>query len=105
MVIEWLKFKVDPNLREKFIQLDEEIWTTALASYPGYLGKEVWLDPSELDAIAFVIRWATRENWKSIPQAALDKVEASFAKAMGQGNYKLVEAKEYQIRKFLRKEE
>ena len=46
MVIEFLKFKVTPELREKFIQKDAEIWTAALARYPGFLSKEVWIDPN-----------------------------------------------------------
>ncbi|WP_425469059.1 TIGR03792 family protein, partial [Pediococcus acidilactici] len=46
MVIEWLKFKVVSN-RERFVQKDAEIWTEALARYPGFLGKEVWLNPKE----------------------------------------------------------
>ncbi|MEH1935934.1 MAG: TIGR03792 family protein [Nostoc sp.] len=41
MVIEILKFKVAPNLREDFIQKDAQTWTTALPEYPGFLSKEV----------------------------------------------------------------
>ncbi|MEH1876125.1 hypothetical protein [Nostoc sp. S13] len=41
MVIELLKFKVAPNLCEDFIQKDAQIWTTVLAEYPRFLGKDV----------------------------------------------------------------
>ncbi len=45
MLIELLKFKIAAEMRETCIQKDAEIWTTALAKYPGFLGKEVWINP------------------------------------------------------------
>ena len=100
MVIEWLKFRISPGLREKYIQKDEEIWTTFLAQYPGFLSKEAWIDPKESNQIAFVIRWASREEWKAIPQQALADAEKRFDQEMGEGAYELIEAGEYQVRKF-----
>lgn len=99
MVIEFLKFKVTPELREKFIQKDAEIWTTALSGYPGFLGKEVWIEPNVPTEVAMIIRWATREQWKSIPTEQLDKIDAKFAQQMGK-TYELIQSSEYQVRKF-----
>ncbi|ACC81367.1 conserved hypothetical protein [Nostoc punctiforme PCC 73102] len=45
MIIKLLKFEIAPHLRENFIHKDTQIWTTALAEYPGFLGKEVWIQP------------------------------------------------------------
>ncbi|WP_425335010.1 TIGR03792 family protein [Nostoc punctiforme] len=45
VIIERLKFEVAPHLRENFIQKGTQIWTTALAEYPGFLSKEVWIQP------------------------------------------------------------
>jgi uncharacterized protein (TIGR03792 family) len=102
MVIEWLKFRVDPESREKFIQQDDAIWTAALSTYPGFLGKEVWIDPIEPGEVIFTIRWQTREQWKSIPAKDLTQIEQQFSTAMKKMNidYKMIESKEYQIRKF-----
>ena len=102
MVIEWLKFRVDPDSREQFIQQDEAIWTAALATYPGFLGKEVWIEPNDSDKVIFTIRWQTREQWKSIPASDLAKIEQKFSTKMREMNikYKMIESKEFQIRKF-----
>lgn len=100
MVVEWLKFKVNPQSREKFIQKDEEIWTSVVAKYPGFLGKEVWIDPEDPEEIIIVIRWASREQWKSVPQEILAETEGRFAQEMGGDAYEMLEAGEYQIRKF-----
>ena len=102
MVIEWLKFRVDSESRENFIQKDEAVWTASLATYPGFLGKEVWIEPNEPDKVIFTIRWQTREQWKSIPTKDLSEIEQQFSTAMKKMNinYKMIESKEYQIRKF-----
>ncbi|HEY9769181.1 MAG TPA: TIGR03792 family protein [Coleofasciculaceae cyanobacterium] len=102
MVIEWLKFRVDSKSREQFIQKDEAIWTASLATYPGFLGKEVWIDPLAPERVIFTIRWQTREQWKSIPAKDLAAIEQKFSAIMREMNinYKMTESKEFQIRKF-----
>lgn len=100
MVIEWLKFRVQPDLRETYIQQDELVWTAALAKYPGFLGKQVWISPTETDTVIFVIQWADRESWKSIPAKDLALIEQRFLAQVGEGTYALIETGEYQVRKF-----
>ena len=102
MVIEWLTFVVDADSREKFIQKDEAVWTANLATYPGFVGKEVWIEPNAPDKVIFTIRWQTREQWKSIPMEDLAAIEREFAAVMQKMNinYKMTESKEFQIRKF-----
>lgn len=100
MVIEWLRFRVASESREKFIQKDEEIWTTALSTYPGFLGKEVWIEPDAPNEVICTIRWQTRSEWKSIPVEDLAGIEMKFSQEMGKVKYKMLESKEYQIRKF-----
>ncbi len=100
MVIEWLKIKVAPELRETFVQKDAEIWTPTLAKYPGFLGKQVWLDPKQPDEVVLVIQWESRTAWDAVNPKDLEETEQKFTQAMGKDTYELVEAKEYQIRKF-----
>lgn len=102
MVIEWLKFTVDSDSREQFIQQDEAIWTAALSTYPGFLGKEVWIEPQSADKVILTIRWQTRQQWKSIPVQDLQEIERRFSAVMAKNqiSYKMIESKEFQIRKF-----
>lgn len=99
MVIEWLKFTVTPEQREQFVQKDAEIWTPVLASYPGFLNKEVWISPDRLDEVVLVIRWESLEQWQAVPVDVLEQTEARFAAAV-EGTYEMVEATKYQVRKF-----
>jgi uncharacterized protein (TIGR03792 family) len=100
MIVEWLRFQVKPNLRERFIQQDAAVWTVALARYPGFLGKEVWISPERSDELALVIRWATRTQWKAIPGEDLEAIEQEFLSRMGADTYELLESREFQVRKF-----
>ncbi|HEY9736639.1 MAG TPA: TIGR03792 family protein [Trichocoleus sp.] len=99
MVIEWLKFRMAPENREKYIEIDNQIWTAALRRYPGFISKEVWLDPNDLEAVIYVIRWSTREQWKAIPEDELDQVTAEFDAALG-FEYEMAESSEFQVRRF-----
>jgi uncharacterized protein (TIGR03792 family) len=100
MIIEWLQFRVKPEIRESFIQEDGKIWTKFLAQQSGFLGKEIWINPLVENELIIVAHWQTREQWKAIPQNLLDKTEAKFSATMGKDNYQLLEVKEFQVRKF-----
>ncbi len=100
MVIEWLRVKVASESREKFIPLDRKIWTNFLEKQPGFLSKEVWLDPTNLDEVILVVHWQTLEQWKSISKQQLAEIKIQFEQAMLPDKYSIVESKEYQIRKF-----
>jgi uncharacterized protein (TIGR03792 family) len=100
VVIELLKFKVAPDLQENFIQKDAEIWTTALAEYPGFLGKEVWLNPDDPSEVTFIIRWETFEHLDAIPEQELEAIGAKFVQALGKF-YPIAESANYQVLKGL----
>ena len=50
MVIEWLKVTVEKDEIDRYIQLDQAIWTPVLAACDGFHKKEVWWSPDgEID--------------------------------------------------------
>lgn len=99
MVIEWLKVKVPLEKRERYIQKDAEIWTTVLAQYPGFVGKEVWLNPKDDSELVLVIHWQSKEAWKAVPEAVLEEADRRFTEALGE-SFPFIETGEYQVRKF-----
>ncbi|MGP1382190.1 MAG: TIGR03792 family protein [Thainema sp.] len=101
MVIEWLKFRVPEDKRERFIQCDLEIWTPFLEQCPGFLTKEVWIQPDRPQEVVMMIRWHSREEWKSISAKDLKQVGQEFDQALG-FDYDMVESQEYQVRRFPR---
>jgi len=105
VIIEWLNVTVQADLRERYVQKDEEIWTPVLARYPGFLGKEVWISPDELTNVILIVRWASFEQWQAIPQEVLDRTEAQFREAMGGDTYQITDSRRFQVRKYLQEAE
>ncbi|MGC1395345.1 MAG: TIGR03792 family protein [Coleofasciculaceae cyanobacterium] len=99
MVIEWLKIKVASELREKFIAKDAQVWTAMLSGYPGFLSKEVWINPEIPTEVVLIIHWQTLEQWKSIPADKLVETDQLFTKEFGEPQ-EIIEAAQYQVRKF-----
>jgi uncharacterized protein (TIGR03792 family) len=97
MVIEWLKFKVAPGVKELFIKADRRIWTALLSQFPGFHRKSIWLNPKDETEIVIIIEWHTREDWSNVPEVLLRETEERFMKAVGKDNYKYLEQREYQV--------
>jgi uncharacterized protein (TIGR03792 family) len=99
VLIEGLKFKFAPNLRENFIQKDEQIWTIALAEYLRFLVKEVWISLNDHTEVTLIIYWATPKQWKAIPKADFQTSEDKFIQVLRE-SYPVVKSTKYQVRKF-----
>ena len=99
MIIEWLKFRMPADQRERYIQFDDEIWTPALQQYPGFIAKETWISPEDAEVVIFVIRWRSREDWFSIPERELADINARFDAALG-FDYTMEASQEFQVRRF-----
>lgn len=102
MVIEWLKFQVAEADQIHFLEQDLAIWTQALAAQPGFVSKEVWLNPTAPRELILVIRWRTREQWQAICPKFLAEIEAQFRSALGERDFQMVETGEFQPHKLPR---
>lgn len=96
MIIEWLKVKVPPEKQEHYVQKDAEIWSAALSQYPGYIGKEVWVNPQDETELVMVIYWESKAAWKAVPASVLEATDRRFTQAMGE-SFPFVEEGEYLV--------
>lgn len=95
VTVEWLRYKVPINEREAFIKNDDGIWTPFLSKCPGYVDKKVWISSDSPEDIFIIVRWSSREEWKSIPEELLDQTLDKFNSAVGK-EYPILESKEFQ---------
>lgn len=87
--VELLTFSVPPQLAEKFVELDDSIWTETLARYDDGLQKEVWLDGENRGRVTTVIYWSSLERWKSVPAEVLAATQKRFDEAFA-ADYRLI---------------
>ena len=94
-VVEWLRFDVMGS-RDRFIAVDDQVWTQALAQCQGFLGKAVWCPPDEPHTVIFVIHWQGRSLWKGLDQDWLGAIETQFQTQVAMA-YRLVEVREFKV--------
>lgn len=88
--IEQLVFRMKPELVEKWIETDYEIWTKGLAEWPGFAGKEIWVSRDRPGEVTAVVYWTDYALWKAIDSQWLAETEKQFAERFGAGNAELI---------------
>ena len=90
-VVEHLRVKVPSEARQAWLEAERGSWDPWLAQQPGFLGRELLWD-SDREEGTLLIRWASREQWKQIPEAEIETVQEHFeqlarqATGQSQGN-------------------
>jgi len=76
-VIEHLRISVPEHGREAWMEAERGSWEPWLAQQPGFLGRDLLWDP-ETEEGTLLIRWSSRQAWKSIPGEKIEQVQARF---------------------------
>ena len=76
-VIEHLRLQVPQESREHWMVAERGSWEPWLKQQPGFLGRDLFWDPATEEG-TLLIRWSSREAWKSISMAEVDTVQARF---------------------------
>ena len=90
-VVEHLRVKVPSEARQAWLEAERGSWDPWLAEQPGFLGRELLWDGDREEG-TLLIRWASREQWKQIPEAEIETVQEHFeqlarqATGQSQGN-------------------
>ncbi len=77
MVIEQLRLSVQANQREIWLEGERQTWQPWLESQSGFLGRDLLWDPDREEGL-LLIRWASREQWKSISPVTVQQVQDQF---------------------------
>ena len=91
VVVEHLRIKVPADGRAAWLQAEQGSWEPWLEQQDGYLGRDLLWD-SEREEGTLLIRWASREQWKAIPETEVEAVQERFEQlarestGQGQGN-------------------
>ena len=77
VVVEHLRLKVPHALREHWIEVERESWEPWLEKQSGFLGRDLFWDPSTEEG-TLLIRWSSRKEWKSISTSQVAAVQNRF---------------------------
>ena len=76
-VVEHLRLQVPQESRGQWMLAERGSWEPWLKQQPGFLGRDLFWDPATEEA-TLLIRWSSREAWKSIPSAEVETVQERF---------------------------
>lgn len=77
VVVEHLRIKVPANGRQAWLEAEQGSWEPWLQKQDGFLGRELLWDSAREEG-TLLIRWASREQWKAIPEADVEAVQERF---------------------------
>lgn len=76
-VVEHLRLQVPAASRQAWLEAERQTWEPWLRQQRSFLRREVLWDSSREEGV-LLIHWASREDWKAIPEAEVLAVQASF---------------------------
>ena len=77
MVIEELRLKVPANAKAAWLNAEKEIWDPWLSSQDGFLGRQLFWDKENEEAL-ILVNWKSKKLWKSIPMSEVNIVQGKF---------------------------
>jgi len=78
VVIEFLTFRVPPNERDEWMQIEEATWSRFLERQEGFVRKQLWVDVDQPDDVHAMIEWESLDHWKTIPADELAAVDEAM---------------------------
>lgn len=75
---ELLTFHIPNDQRDRWIERDEEVWSTFLAGQEGYAGKQVWIPEDPDEPISVVVWWDSKQSWMQITDSQIAAVDAKM---------------------------
>ena len=91
VVVEHLRLKVPEAGLDAWLAAERGSWEPWLVQQPGFLDRQLLWD-AEREEGTLLIHWASREQWKAIPNAQVQAVQQRFealarqASGLSQGN-------------------
>ena len=76
-VVEHLRIQVPSQGRQAWLEAERGSWEPWLARQEGFIGRDLLWDP-EAEEGTLLIRWRSREAWKSISEQEVEAVQERF---------------------------
>ncbi len=87
IVIEHLRLHVSEVDKNAWLNAEKDSWEKWLTDKRGFLGRQLFWDPQREEAV-LLISWASRADWKGIPQKEISAVQEHFEELARSGTGK-----------------
>ena len=77
IVIEELRLKVPADVKEAWLNAEKEIWEPWLTSQDGFLGRQLFWDKKNEEAL-ILVNWKSKKLWKSISMSEVNVIQQKF---------------------------
>ena len=77
IIIEELRLKVPADAKVAWLNAEKEIWDPWLSSQDGFLGRQLFWDKENEEAL-ILVNWKSKKLWKSIPMSEVNIVQEKF---------------------------
>jgi uncharacterized protein (TIGR03792 family) len=79
-VIEHLRLHVPAHSQRAWIEAETHTWEPWLRQRQGFVGRELRWDQERQEGV-LLIHWASRTDWKAIPEEMVNAIQADFESA------------------------
>ncbi len=76
-IVEYIKLSVSKEDRKAWLSAEINSWEPWLKKQEGFIERRLFWDPNKEEAL-LLISWASRSDWKNIPQSEIDRVQSVF---------------------------
>tara|TARA_B100001250_G_C19652812_1_gene723488 strand:+ start:311 stop:766 length:456 start_codon:yes stop_codon:yes gene_type:complete len=76
-IVEHLRISVPSKDRDAWLIAERDTWEPWLKKKEGFLGRQLLWDPKKEEA-TLLISWDSRDNWKKISEAEINKIQLIF---------------------------
>lgn len=83
-VVELLRLRVPERQRPAWERAEQGVWEPWLRQQPGFLSREILWDAAHGEALV-LIHWASLADWRSIPEAAIQRQQRRYERVAGLG--------------------
>jgi|MDSZ01.2.fsa_nt_gb uncharacterized protein (TIGR03792 family) len=77
IVVEELRLRVPSDLKDAWLNAEEQIWEPWLTSKDGYLGRQIFWNKAKEEAL-ILVNWKSKKLWKSISITEVNEVQGKF---------------------------
>jgi uncharacterized protein (TIGR03792 family) len=93
-VVELLRLRVPERQRPAWQKAEQLVWEPWLRQQPGFLSREILWDPDHAEALV-LIHWASLADWRSIPEAAIERQQRRYERlaGVGRGGFPVLESR------------